>query len=298
MAESPMDRFVRRQRWLEPVANALQAVVSGAYRVLGRPGQGLKNLMHGTRPLGHPLHPALSDVPIGAWTAMVVADYVAHFFPRLPTEAGDIALIVGLLVALPTALSGLTDYSETYAHERRVATLHGLTMVSVVALMAASLGLRWWGGFGLHPLALGLSTAGYALVLIGGYLGGHLVFGIGTMVNRNAFTEGPAEQYVQVGAAADFAEGVLKRVDAGGMPTLVVRVRGQLHAIGAVCSHAGGPLDEGTLDGLTVTCPWHGSRFCVANARVERGPATFDQPLFDVREENGNVLLKLVSPLH
>jgi nitrite reductase/ring-hydroxylating ferredoxin subunit len=195
-------------------------------------------------------------------------------------------------------LTGLTDYHETFAHERRVATIHGLTMVTAVLLDTASLALRRRGSPSLHPLAVGLSTAGLATVLLGGYLGGHLVFGIGTMVNRNAFAEGPEAEFVRVGASSDFPEGALRRVNASGMPALVVRRNGSLHAIAAVCSHAGGPLDEGTLDGNRVTCPWHGSVFSVDDGRPHRGPATFDQPVFVVREQDGGVDLKLAVPLH
>jgi nitrite reductase/ring-hydroxylating ferredoxin subunit/uncharacterized membrane protein len=298
VSENLVDRVVRRQGWLDPVADAVQKVVGAFYGSLGRPGRALKDLMHGTTLLRHPLHPALSDVPIGAWTAGVVADYVAHFTPRIPTEAGDIALAAGLAVALPTALSGLTDYHETFAHERRVATVHALTMVTAVALDFVSLALRWWGSFPLHAVAVGFATAGLAAVLTGGYLGGHLVYGIGTMVNRNAFAEGPEDDFVAVGTPEEFPEGVLRRVDAGGMPALVVRRGGTLHAIAAVCSHAGGPLEEGTLEGARVTCPWHGSIFSVETGHVAGGPATFDQPRFDVREGGGRVELKLATPLH
>ena len=194
-------------------------------------------------------------------------------------------------------LTGLTDYHETVDFERRLATLHGLTMLLVVGLDSASLGLRWWASPSAHALAVGLSTAGFALVLVGGYLGGHLVFGIGTMVNRNAFAEGP-EDFVAVGASTDFPEGELRRADAGGMPALLVRRDGRLFAIAATCSHAGGPLDEGTLDGTRVTCPWHASQFCVTSGRVHGGPATFDQPAFTVRETDGRVELKLAAPAH
>jgi len=298
MSQRLMDRIIRRQTWLEGLAEAVQGAVGATYRVLGRPGRVLRNLLHGTTLLGHPLHPVLSDVPIGAWTTGMVADYVAHFTTRIPTQAGDIALAVGLAVAIPTALSGLTDYHDTFAYERRVATAHGLMMTAVVAFDAASLALRWWAGASLHPLALGLSTAGFALVSLGGYLGGDLVFGIGTMVNRNAFAEGPEEDYVPVGASTDFPEGAMRRVDAGGMPAMVVRLRGRLHAIAATCSHAGGPLEEGTLDGTRVTCPWHSSVFSVESGRAVGGPATFDEPLFSVREQDGRVELKLAGPLH
>lgn len=298
MAETLVDRLTRRQDWLDGVADAIQGAVGKTYGALGRPGAALKSAMHGTTVLGHPLHPALSDVPIGAWVGGVIADYVAHFTPALPTEAGDIGLAVGLAAAVPTALTGLTDYHETFAHERRVATVHGLTMVTAVLLDAASLALRWWGPASLHPLAVGLSTAGLVTVLAGGYLGGHLVFGIGTMVNRNAFAEGPEAEFVAVGASSDFAEGTLRRVNACGMPALVVRRNGTLHAIAAVCSHAGGPLDEGELHRDRVTCPWHGSVFSIDDGRPHHGPATFSQPVFKVREQEGRVELKLEAPLH
>lgn len=297
MAESLVDRMIRGQSWLDRVADLVQGAVGAAYAALGRPGRTLKDLMHGSRVLGHPLHPAVTDVPIGAWAVGVVADYVAHFTARIPTQAGDVALAVGLASALLAAITGLTDYHETYGHERRVATSHGLTMVLVVALDSVSLALRWWAGAGAHATAVGLSTAGFAFVLAGGYLGGHLVFGIGTMVNRNAFADGP-EDFVPVGAAADFSEDKPVRVVAAGMPVLVVRSGGALHAIAAVCSHAGGPLDEGELAEGIVTCPWHGSRFRLTDGRVRRGPATFDQPAFAVRELEGRVEVRLEVPLH
>jgi nitrite reductase/ring-hydroxylating ferredoxin subunit len=117
------------------------------------------------------------------------------------------------------------------------------------------------------------------------------------MVNHNAFTAFP-EDYVAVGAAADFTEGVMRKVDAGGTAVLVVRLDGRLHAIADVCSHAGGPLDEGELAGDVVTCPWHGSKFCVRDGRVRGGPATFNQPVFALREVSGRVELKAAQATH
>jgi len=297
MAEPVIDRWIRRQTWMDGVAEVVQKAIGGVYGVLGRPGRLIKDVMHGTKVLGHPLHPAVTDIPIGAWAAGVVADYIAHYTDRLPTEAGDVALAVGLAAGLLAALTGYTDFHHTYAHERRVALTHGLTMTVVVALEAVSLGLRWWSGSGAHPGAVGLSTAGFGLLVFGAYLGGHLVFGIGTMVNRNAFAEAP-EDFVAVGASTDFPEGKLVRVSAAGMPVLVVRRAGELHAIAAVCSHAGGPLDEGELDGYVVVCPWHGSRFCLTDGKVRSGPATFGQPVFAKREIAGRVEVKPEVPLH
>jgi 3-phenylpropionate/trans-cinnamate dioxygenase ferredoxin component len=53
----------------------------------------------------------------------------------------------------------------------------------------------------------------------------------------------------------------------------VFNVAGSLCATQAKCTHRGGPLNEGTLDGSTVTCPWHGSQFNVCTGAVQRGPA-------------------------
>ncbi len=295
MTEPLVDRVIRQQSWLEPVGAALQAVVGALYRPLGRPGTALRSALYGTRTLGHPLHPALTDLPVGAWTVAVVADYAAHFTTRIPTQAGDVALAVALVGALASAVTGFTDLYNTYGHERRVAVSHGLTMVIAVLLGMASVGLRWWAGSGLHPLAVGLSTAGVAILFTGAYLGGHVVFGMGTMVNHLAFTQGP-EDPVVVGAPGDFPEGVMRSVDAGGMATLLVRRDGVLCGIADVCTHAGGPLHEGTLEGNVVTCPWHGSRFRVDTGRPLRGPATFPQPTFTVREDERSVTVKLGPP--
>jgi nitrite reductase/ring-hydroxylating ferredoxin subunit/uncharacterized membrane protein len=297
MAESPLDRWLRRQGWMERWGDAIQSAVGSFYDALGAPGRVLKNAMHGTIGLGHPLHPAITDVPIGAWTAGVVADYVAHFTSRVPTEAGDIALAVGLVAGLLAAVSGYTDFHDTFAHERRVGLLHGLVNSAVLVVMFVSLALRWWAGPGVHPLAVALSTAGWVLVIFGGYVGGHLVFGSATMVNHDAFLEG-FEGAVAVGASTDFPEGELRRADAGGMLVLLVRRGGQLFGISDVCSHAGGPLNEGALDGTIVTCPWHGSQFDVRTGRVRGGPATFSLPALRVVETEGRVTVELAEPLH
>src|SRR5205807_1888155 len=126
MARPAADRLISRQGWLEPVGDLVQRAVGAGYGALGRPGRFLKDLLHGTWPLHHPLHPAVVAVPLGAWTAGVVADYAALLHLPVPTQAGDFALLVGLVAALISVLSGLTDHHETVDMERRVATLHGV----------------------------------------------------------------------------------------------------------------------------------------------------------------------------
>jgi len=177
-----------------------------------------------------------------------------------------------------------------------MATLHGLTMSVVLVVMLVSLGMRL-GAPSTHSGAIVLSTLGWALALAGAYAGGQLSFGLGTAVNHNAFFEGPTE-FVRVGTRDDFPEGEMRRVMAKDLPVVIVRRKGLLSAIGAVCAHAGGPLEEGKLDGDVVTCPWHHSRFQFADGKVVGGPATFDQPVLFVRERGGIVEVKLAQPLH
>lgn len=286
--QSAIDRFIRSQGWMDGVAEAVQGAVGKVYQALGPAGQTVKNALHGTSVLGHPLHPAATDLPIGAWLVGCVADATGQ------DGAADTAHLVAFGGATVSALSGYTDFHETYGHERRVALTHGATMSVAYGLQGVSLLLR---AVGARGAARALSATGFAIVAGSAYLGGDLVYGIGTMVNRNAFLEAP-EDFVDVGASGDFPEGALRRVQAGGAAVLVVRRDGSLNAIGAVCSHAGGPLDEGTLDGDCVICPWHGSEFRLSDGGVTRGPATFDQPPFAVREHDGRVEVKVAVPLH
>ncbi len=285
-----IDRVIRNQRWLDPFGGIVQNVVGAIYKPLGRPGQTLKSLLHGTW-LGHALHPVIVDIPLGAWTTAIIADLVALGGGIRP-DVGDFCVLVGVLASYAALITGYTDFHETAGRERNVGTAHGLIMTTVILLYTASWLVRWFGGGGAHGLAVVLAVAGYLLVLGGAYLGGDLVYRLGTMVNRHAFTAGPAD-FVRVGRPQEFAEGRMKRVDAGGMAVLLLRHHGRLYAIANTCAHAGGPLDEGTLDGTRVTCPWHASQFDVTTGRVVQGPATFDQPRLTVRETDDGIEVAL-----
>jgi nitrite reductase/ring-hydroxylating ferredoxin subunit len=76
---------------------------------------------------------------------------------------------------------------------------------------------------------------------------------------------------------------------AGDARVLLVRRADGIHATGEVCSHLGGPLAEGKLQGDTIECPWHGSRFCVRDGSVVDGPATHPQPRFETRVNQGRI---------
>src|SRR5512132_1105522 len=99
MAKEVLSGMIDRQEWLNPLADQLQKGVTAAYEAAGPAGQQIKNALHGTW-LGHPLHPALTDVPVGAWTAAVVMDAMDNIrgddtFGR----AADAAIGIGLVGA-------------------------------------------------------------------------------------------------------------------------------------------------------------------------------------------------------
>lgn len=135
----------------------------------------LKHFLKGAW-LGHPLHPVLTDIPIGAWTAGVVLDATAP--PDWARDEGyaaatDTVMLVGLLGALGAALTGLTDWSATEGERRRLGFVHGVTNVTATSLFTISLLARHRGR---RAAAKRYAAVGYLVALAGAYLGGHLVF--------------------------------------------------------------------------------------------------------------------------
>ena len=286
MLNHVVNRFIDRQRWLEPVADFLQKIVAGSYKLVGSPGRALKTFVHGTW-LGHPLHPVLTDIPIGAWTIAVLFD-LSYLIERSHgwVSAADVTIFIGLLAAIASAVAGYTDWSDTFGRERRVGIAHGLLNTFVILLYLISFILRVGGGS--RGLAILLAYAGYLVLLAAAFLGGDLVFGIGTGVNHHAWQEVPTK-FTKVLLEGQLANGLLIKAVAGDTPILLYKKRDTVCAIGETCSHAGGPLSEGELDGNIVRCPWHGSRFDVCSGQVEGGPATISQVRYEVRRQNGQI---------
>jgi nitrite reductase/ring-hydroxylating ferredoxin subunit/uncharacterized membrane protein len=286
MVNHVINRFIDSQRWLEPVADFLQKVVGGTYKALGEPGHALKTFVHGTW-LGHPLHPLITDVPIGAWTLAVVFDII-YLFQRTSgwSSAADVTILVGFLAALGAAVTGYTDWNETVDRERRVGVAHGLLNTLVIVIYLVSLIIRATGGS--RGLAIVLAFIGYALVVSAAYLGGELVFSIGTGVNHHAWQEVPTK-FTKVLLEGQLHDGVLVKAMAGDTPILLYKKGTNLCAISETCSHAGGPLSEGEVMGNLVQCPWHASRFDLCTGQVRGGPATMSQVRYETRMQNGQI---------
>lgn len=272
-----VDNLERTPR-LDPLVTALTAFWE---RVL--PGGRARDLLHGTW-LGHPLHPMLTDLPIGFWTSAMALDLA-----RQP-KAAQAMTGAGVLTALPTAISGAADWVAVGEFDRpkRVGAVHAVANATATALYAASWLARRRGHHG-RGQALGL--AGAAAASAGGYLGGHLAFRNAVGVDHTA-GEPTTSEWTDAGPLRDLPmrQAVRRRID--GTDVLLYRLGSTVRAVSATCSHLGGPLDEGEIADDCVTCPWHGSTFRLTDGSVVHGPATAPQPAYDVRVVGRTVQLR------
>jgi nitrite reductase/ring-hydroxylating ferredoxin subunit/uncharacterized membrane protein len=274
--------WVDQLGWLRSLNDWLTAVL-GPFRERYQDNLGLE-LLHGGRWVGHPLHPALSDLPIGLWTGAMVLDAADHGPPPpRGIDAAGVLSTAGILAAGATALTGLTDWTVSNEQDRRVGLFHGLLNTVALGLQCASLGTRVAGHRGT---ARALGAAGLTVTVAAGYLGGHLVFTKGVVVNRVAWAIGP-RRWVRAIPEADVPDDSPVAVEAEGRQVMLYRHRGNLYALDNICSHAGGLLSRGTVADLTVTCPLHGSRFTLTDGCVARGPASQPQPVLRTRIRNG-----------
>jgi uncharacterized membrane protein len=132
--------------------------------------------------LGHPLHPILTDLPIGAWTSSVLLDWVGGDHGR---PASDRLILIGLLTAGATAASGWSDWADAepaHAEVRRSGLVHAAANGTAVVLMLASYASRKRGARGRGRL---LSLAGTGALSVGGWLGGHLTYTLGAGVTTS-----------------------------------------------------------------------------------------------------------------
>lgn len=263
---------------LDAPAKPLQSLVK---RLVGR-GL-LKDTLSGTQ-VGHPLHPMLTDVPIGAFTSAAMLDTIGG---RSANAAADALIAAGIASAVPTALSGAADWSDTYGEETRIGLVHALANVAALGLYCASLVARRTGRRGRGRA---LALAGFGVMSAGGYLGGHLSYGRGVGVNHT-FLEEPPQDWTTAAKLAELTDGKPHRATVGDAGVLLVRHGDEVYAISSRCSHAGGPLDEGDVNiaQCRVTCPWHASEFALDTGAVVHGPASVPQPAYDTRINDGRV---------
>lgn len=276
----PLEQLTERVEELAAL-DRLADLVNGVLRKAIPQGP-VEDTLSGT-PIGHPLHPVLVAVPIGAWTSSLVFDAVGD------DTAARRLIAIGCVSALPTAAAGAADWMTTHGPERRVGLVHAL--LNYTALGAY--GLSWLARRrGRRARGLMLSLTGAGLVSASGWLGGHLSYSLGVGVDTTVFEQLP-QDWTDVAAETELpADGRMVGAEADGVPVLLAMHNGTLAALANRCTHRGGPLHEGELDGGCVVCPWHGSAFSLADGSVQAGPATRPQAALEVRIEDGRVQVR------
>ncbi len=100
------------------------------------------------------------------------------------------------------------------------------------------------------------------------------------------------EEFVRVASTLEIPADKMKTVQYKSQPICLANIKDKYYAIKNSCTHLGGPLAQGKLEGHVVECPWHGSRFDLATGEVKRGPAQTPEPVFEVKVEGTNILIR------
>ncbi len=287
MPETTMQRIVDALPFLDKVAEGVQPKVQEAVEAGGTTA---RNVLDGVWFEG-PLHPALTDVPLGSWTAAAVFDGLdLATDSRAMRNAADASLAFGVVGALGAAVTGLSDWRYLSGGSRRMGMAHGLLNTIGLVLSIASLVLRATGRRNAGRLTF---LAGYSVSGMAAHLGGELSYHYGLRVDPNAFQPAGPDEFVPVLDEDELAQDRLRRVEVEGTGILLSRSSsGDVCAISAVCGHFGGPLEQGDREGDTVVCPWHKSRFDLCSGEAIDGPAVFPQPRYETRVHDGKIEVK------
>ena len=279
------DRLVAAMPWLDGIAGVLQA--AGEPIVGQKAPRPLKDTLVGTW-LGHPLHPAVVQLPIGFWTSSLALDLAGQ------EQAADLTLALGLASTPGAVLTGMAQWQDATNNEspRRLGALHASLNGIATVLYGASLLQRRRGN---RSAGVALAATGYAIANASAWIGGDLAYDRGIGVDHTAFQQPPAD-WVDVLDENSLVEGVPKRVRAKGYPVMLLKRGQQINAIAATCPHLSGPLDKGEIEDDTVTCPWHGSVFCLSDGKLLHGPATTPVTVFDVRVEGERIFVRAGTP--
>jgi nitrite reductase/ring-hydroxylating ferredoxin subunit len=287
VTSAPVDHVVERIENAGPLDPVVKAVRAAVNKALGP--QSFRDVLHGVW-LGHPLHPVLTDVPIGAWSAAAVVDLV----PGTGTAATAL-IATGCATAVPTMVTGWADWSQLHPPQQRVGLVHALANAVALSFYTQSLVARLRGR---HLQGKVFGFAGLAAAGAGGYLGGHLAFRQAAGVSHIADTVDLFPSGWQpIGRLDDLADGQPTKRTVGGVDLLVVRRGRHVDVLTNKCSHLSGPLSDGqfTVEAGQgcIVCPWHGSTFRLADGAVVHGPATSPQLVFETRVRGDEVDVRL-----
>ena len=290
MGATLSQRIVDAVPFLDRIADGVQPKVQEAVE---RGGTTVRNVLDGVW-FGSPLHPALTDVPVGSWTSTLVFDGLDIATGKTAMRnAADATLAVGIAGGFAAAAVGISDWRYLMGGSRRMGMAHALLNAGGLALNTTSLILRAGGRRNAGRLAF---LAGYSLVGMGAHLGGELSYGYGLRVNRNVYEDKGPYEFVAVLDENELSQGEMRRVETDGVGILVSRASsGEVCAIAATCNHFSGPLQEGEREGYTIVCPWHGSRFDLCTGEVIDGPAVFPQSRYETRVRDGSIEIRTME---
>lgn len=280
---NPIDR-IAELTVLDKVAGAVRDAV---HKVL--PPGAVKDALHGVW-LGHALHPATAQLPLGFFTAAAALDVTGDQPVAVKRLIG-----LGLISSVPAATTGLADYAEGHEEQQRVGVVHAALNSLALGCYGTSLVLRARN----KPVA-GTATGllGFACSMTAAVLGGDLISRHAVGVNHAAEVPhaGP-EDWTELGPVTEFSADKPVRRMAGLIPVLVVRDEFGFRVLHDRCSHMAAPLHEGEIDTVDgercVVCPWHGSAFRLTDGAVVHGPAIAPQPVLDTEVRHGVLFAKV-----
>ena len=226
---------IEAAEWLDGPAYTLANAVALPQRLAGRPGQRVRNALHGTW-FGHPVHPMFVTIPIGTWTLALGFDTLEAVSGDKGQQYGwaaDLAVRAGAAGAIVAAATGLADWQQTHGRARRVGLVHAAVNSAALSLQLISVALRRRGRRKDGRLA---SAAAWGTMFVGAYLGGHLVYRRRQGVDQADRSVEPRD-FVPVLPADELLEDKPRRalvrdeVELADIPVVLVRRRGRIFAL-------------------------------------------------------------------
>ncbi|MDZ5447305.1 Rieske 2Fe-2S domain-containing protein [Micromonospora sp. 4G57] len=263
---------------LDRVGDRLQRAV----QTILRP-QRVRDALHGVW-LGHPLHPAMVQVPVGAWISAAVVDLMPG-----QRRAATALVGVGTVSALPAAVAGLNDWASLTRDQRRIGLAHAASNTIGVALYASSLAARLNGR---HGLGRALAYLGLSAASTGAYLGGHLAYKQGAQTTQSVSElHRISDGWHSLADMATLPQRQLVTRAVDDVSVILYRHGDEVTVMLERCPHQSGPLGQGEVQEIDghdcVVCPWHGSTFRLNGGEVVHGPSANDQQILPTRVVNG-----------
>jgi nitrite reductase/ring-hydroxylating ferredoxin subunit/uncharacterized membrane protein len=286
-ALTPLEPIIRQIEGAEALDALAKKIGSTVRETL--PTGAVKDAVSGTW-LGHAVHPMLTDVVIGSFISATLLDFLGAG----DSGAQERLIALGIAAYGPTALTGVNDWADAEPVSdavRRAGLVHASSNAVALSLYAVSLRQRRRGAQGRGVL---FGSLGAAVLMAGGYLGGHLSFTKGIGPDQTVFDPGPAD-WTPAADVDQLSQGRPVRVVVQDTPVLLLRDGDEFFAIHDRCSHRGCSLSDGEVEGNEIVCACHGSRFDRRDGSIRQGPATAPQPAFQVRERDSRLEIRLLG---